>query len=1007
MTYSYSSTPLYVSEGDYVQFKFKAPPLWDYSETVTITFGDLVQYWIITTVPEDFAPDPFPFQRVIDAELDTLYTYADGSRSGEEIITITGLTPTTQAAVGISSNLLIPPDTPDRTIYYALRVDYTGDGDWDTGWIQPSSSSGILVENGAKIQIRGRTKNSNLAETRITVLVGTSNEVWKIRTKSVPLNTPEPFPVFDNLNGQPTNTYIYSNIIRVQGMTTPATVSLDNGGEFAISNLNTTTTNDNGFDVLSGVTFSTSPTLISNGQYLQLRILSSSAANTPRTTSLSIGDTANGSAWQVTTGSSPSTTPNAFVFPDVTNALEDFLIASDPRPVGGLLGLGIPVEATLVSTTSTDVRVKINDSSIGYFPVTVQTGDTITLYAKSSVSFSSTVQTQIKVGNRLIPPWQVTTNSGPDTDATFNRPTNRTNVVPGSYVSSSVITIEGINRPITISATNGAFISIDYDEPVLGPRTFDPRQNSTFYLVLTAPGNLLTTETTTVTVGTGTTNNPFTWSVTTYASVPPPSTNLGVWYSKKTEKFDGYPIGTVLPILKENVSGYGDLSGELGSRYAGFIECDGSSLSASEFFALFDVIGNTYGGNGSYNSITNVYSGNFNIPDYRNRRLVGTGFVDSSRGNSAFVTVSTVGKGIFDVGAEGGYWYFDRVDSAGSNPLEQVIGTGSSGLDSNFFSLGTVRVSGLETVTDTIQFNITGEVNALVGPVGAVIVQIPVHDHLYISAVTETDSGDPLNPWADEGRSLFAVSAGPYGDPDALYWSQDGIMPGGSFGTAYAEQEAKARTAWKNFLKDKVGAAFLEEIKKYDNNLDAFYNKLPFAAMAAPGSNPATPEDFSFLTYWPSPAAATDSVVSAGLLDTVSTFVGPNPLNREVTAVIDTEPAKFTIDTYIPPTDTQQTNSHSHYITLNSVENIQTDFSGGNVPGAGIIGAPYGSGLGGASTSFQLNFTQSEIFMDMTEGTFQLSSSFKKPVPDVVLAPQRQVPIINPFHKTKYVIKAY
>jgi hypothetical protein len=130
-------------------------------------------------------------------------------------------------------------------------------------------------------------------------------------------------------------------------------------------------------------------------------------------------------------------------------------------------------------------------------------------------------------------------------------------------------------------------------------------------------------------------------------------------------------------------------------------------------------------------------------------------------------------------------------------------------------------------------------------------------------------------------------------------------------------------------------------------------------------------------------------------------------LNREVTAVIDTNPVEFIIDTYTPPTESLQTNTHSHYITTSPVENLQTDFSGGNTSGSGIIGPPYGSGLGGAGNTIQLEFTQQEIFMDMTDGTFALSASFKKPVPDVALAPQRQVPILNPFHKTKYVIKAY
>ena len=74
MTYSYSNTPLYVDEGDYIQFKFKAPPSWDFTQTITVQIGDLTQFWLISTISEDFTPDPFPLLPVDDAEVDTLYT---------------------------------------------------------------------------------------------------------------------------------------------------------------------------------------------------------------------------------------------------------------------------------------------------------------------------------------------------------------------------------------------------------------------------------------------------------------------------------------------------------------------------------------------------------------------------------------------------------------------------------------------------------------------------------------------------------------------------------------------------------------------------------------------------------------------------------------------------------------------------------------------------------------------------------------------------------------------
>ena len=120
----------------------------------------------------------------------------------------------------------------------------------------------------------------------------------------------------------------------------------------------------------------------------------------------------------------------------------------------------------------------------------------------------------------------------------------------------------------------------------------------------------------------------------------------------------------------------------------------------------------------------------------------GTGIVDSSRGSSAFLPISSSGGGISIVGSEGGYWYFDKVDTLGTQPLEQIEGSGDNGLDSAFFSLGTVRINGLETVTGEVQYSINGSVSATIGPLSSVIVQVPEHDHLYFSAVTDGEEGE-------------------------------------------------------------------------------------------------------------------------------------------------------------------------------------------------------------------------------------------------------------------------
>jgi len=1148
MTYSFAPNdePLYVSEGDYVQFRFKAPNQWDFTRTVTVTIGELVQYWLITTIPEDFTPDPFPFNNVLEADTDTLYTYADGTRPGESIITVSGLTPTTQAPVSVGSNL------GGDINNYAMRIDYDGDGTWDTGWIQSGGS--IVVENGAKIQVRLRSSTFAAQPARLTLVIGTSSEQWLVQTDTLPRNEPEPFPDFEDLTDQPANTLCYTTeIIRIQGLNTTAAITLTNGGEFAKSSTNATSVDDNGFAVLNNATWSSSGT-VSNGDYIQLRITSSSGGNSTVSTGLTIGDTVNGDVWNVQTGNNPSTSPNVFSFPTVFDALEDTLVASAQRPADGISGLGTSVPVELVSTTSSEVKIKINDGSIGVFPATVNNDDKITLYARSSATYGAFVETVIRVGTRTISAWEVETNDGPDTDAIFTPPANKTNQIPSSFVSSAPVTITGINRPITIERTSGydALISIDGDTPVTGPRTFDPAQNTSFSLVVQAADQLNTPESTTVSVGTGTANNPFTWTVRTYVTVPPPSTNLGVWYSKKTEKFDGYPIGTVLPILKEGVANYGDLDGGLGDRYPGFIECDGRSLNAAQYWGLFNVLENTYGGNGSYDEVSKTYSGSFNLPDYRNRRLCGVGIVDSSRGNSAALEISTSGSGINDPGAEGGYWYFDKIGARGQQPLEQVQGptTSLGSLDSDYFSLGTVRLTGLETLVESLQFEISpiGYVEGRIRAMSDITVAPPQHNHAYISAVIESNAGDPLIRWGQPaGRSMMGTNASP--GPEEVGARDEG---GGTSETIRATWNA-----WLSGLRD-----FVTELTAYygaDFSMESFVNQFPtqYPYNQEGGELLGPPTDFGpesddfvytidFLTWWISPASALNSAIlqNRGITPDTGT-------NRWHAGVIDTQPSTFRIDGYLNTASGNETRTHRHLMTENSVGNPNQDFTGGNLDGSGSNSSPFGSGLGGgvdgslltfklywaqkyvnedgtkapgggdstsgglyfpattgdwsyrqAGSSFwssatdeetrdedmtggsgsgmrlrityqawptpsgtsandtrlridrilaagsgyqagdqlsadwwddqdgtanriieiaavadagsggaadqiDVRFTQSDIFMDMTEAEVKFSSSFKRPVPDVEMRPQRQVPIINPFHKTKYVIKAY
>lgn len=946
MTYSFSNDPLFVREGDVIQFQYTAPDSWDTTETVTIQIGLLTQFWFITTIPEDFEPDPFPFQAINNAELDTVYTYGDGTRAGEQIVTVSGLTPGTLALINLTAN-----DFPDINRY---SISING-GPFT---LAPSQST---VQNGDTIQLRARTFNDPAQQLRVTLDIGLGRETWSLTTKQTPINSPSPAPQFINLTDLPLNSVVYSNVVIVQGLTGPGVVSAGAGAFVAVSNSSTTFTNADGYEVLTGATFAASAN-ITNGQYLQLRATTS--LNQFSTTSISV-DIAEGigvSTWSISTGQSLSKTPNSFSFPNVTNVAPGIQVPSAARPIGGISGLGggITVPVELISTTGTTPLVKINSGSIGVFPAQVTNGDTITLYNVSSTTFGGNVETLIKVGERVIPTWSIDTYLTPDSIPSFTQPPNLVNRVPNTFITSAIIGLTDFNVPITITATNGALISIDYDTPVAGPRTYDPISNQLIYIVLQSSASLNATVSTVVTIGNAT---PFTWSITTYAVAPPPPSNLSTWYSIKTRKYDGLSIGTVVQVLKENViDNYGDLE----DRFPGFLECDGTAYPAAQYSELYNIIGNSYGGNASYNSTTKTYSGSFNVPDYRNRRLCGVGIVDGNKGGSTFLPVSS---GTINLpGSEGGYWYIDRVDVSGTFPFEQVFGgtNDTTGTTSPFFELGTVKTLGTETLSADVRFNVNGLVTANINGINEASVRAPSHSHDFYTAQIEAESGEPVIPWGV--RAFYGTdNQGQFGP----------FKPGGR------DSFAKAVT--------QTNVAFT-----------SLFATIPLFAgeLARDGSGvttdsliPAPRGTTQFIggNFWASPLSGLDA---AGNRLTTLTGVANDA------GVIDTNRGSSNVTSYISPGTTK---THSHLITLAAITNPQTDFTYGNVNGAGI---KYAGSLPTSETAISVQFNQSEVLLELNDGAFTFNSSIK-PIPSVALQPTKSVPIITPFHKVKYIIKAY
>ena len=1056
MPYQFSATPLYVEEGQSVQFRYQAPLGYDEITQVTIQIGELEVFWIIETKLEDFSPDPFFLRNVDPAEKDVLYTYAatadpdDGVaytglvegetpplREGEQVITITGLDPTTQAPLVVTSNALTTADYG-----YRIRRYNSGTSSYDA-WGAWTTAFNDTVSNLDQIQVRLRSSTASSDTRTVNVAVGSGFAEWEIDTGTPPVNTPNPAPDFGNLNNQELNALVYSEIPQILGLSTDAIISVDNGGEIAVANFNTTFTNASGFSVLDNIVSGWGNNLtVSNGQYVQLRGTTSSNSQTPINFSVTVGDGANISGWEVRTGDGVNTVPTSWTFQNLVNQIPgqtnirseanagSTITLANSRVVALIQGLtdgiSVPVVLRESDTTATNPRISVNGGSTGGFSnVTVQNGDYIELVVDNSLDVSDpTVPGQgavaigINVGSLFVQTWSVTNWEGPDTTPAFTPINQVINRTPGGVSVVGPIGLTDFNLPITISATapesynefnfatgedvGEVLFSINGDAAVAGPRTVDPDPGGDpvfITIILQQPGNanidpvvgLSHFTRTTITFGDAT---PFQLDSVNYAVKPIPPAYLGVWYSEKnayfddeaweaagedpndardyyrSPKFDGYSIGTVVSIVKETPLddgnfGYGDLEGDLNSRYPGFLPCDGRILAAADYPWLWEAIGNQYGGNATYIAATKSYTGNFNLPDYRNVRMVGAGIVDANRGSSSFVVATSDGGSYEIPGSTGGYWYVDDVDVAGPDPLEQIIAPAgqTTGVDSTFFTLGSPRTFGTEEVTTEVDFTINGNATGTMGPVSDISVREPQHRHTYIVGQIEDEDGDPVIPWG--ARAYYATNV------SASYSERRGDDVTNAVNDGIWEEDFP----WRNSF-----STTDQEVQ--DSGRGDLLDLLP-----GTGSN-----NVAFGNYWGSPASAI-----TGLSDDYFTKSG-TPTDA---GVIDTEYQSARINDY--ESIYSGLLNHSHLLGLDPVLDPQADFTYGNVNSDATA---IRQGLPNFNSTFTVQFSQSEVDLELNTATFAWNNT-TKPVPTVSMDPQRKVPILAPFHKIKYIIKAF
>jgi hypothetical protein len=947
---------------------------------------------LINYPPQDITPNPFVFTQIDGA--------TPGQQYESEKVTITGITGT--VIVTVSGN-----NSQVRT------CDSNGSN-------CTSYSTSTTVRNGQQIQVRATAGPNFFTSYSTVVRVGNVDGFFIITTGEPPDTDPLPFTIPSKLN-QSINTLVESDIVTISGINVPVSITASNGAEISICT--------------GGICdpFASSPRTITNGQSFKLRITSSPDYSTTVQSTVTVG-TGSSATWDVRTINEPDLTPVSFVFTDLFNQDLNKEVLSDPRTIQG-------IDSIILMTVTGGASVILNgDNNNLYEPVNgvttvpVENFDIIQLAYTTSDIVGDVKEFVITVGTYST----VWTVANVGVLGTSPNPFSFAPVFssgPNQFGESlETVTIAGLQQPVSVYATNKGQISINGG----------PYQQYTAALPGTVTnGNtirvrLRSSEITGFSISTNIVVGSFStlFTVTTPANIT--DDIFGQWYSspnvvkvigssqlKFNTKFDGLPVGTIMPVFKDNTQsdGWGvdddKLNGKADSRFPGWVYCDGRFVSPTDYPLLYSVIGNTYGGN---------IAGEFRLPDFRNRKVLGTGSIDGSSPSSPVVTPEygpnkVKGAGAADrPGSFGGMWFIDQIGDPGVDELEQVIspGAGLPAQESQFFAIAQISTTGYERVRESIEFFTSGQVSGNVSLKETKIFDVPFHQHLLVTGQADPGNFKGRVSWGSFGGAPGNVNIGQKTGNDA-FPPLEGTVGINLWGYATASSYTLASgpggggDGIRTTNSSSYGPVWARRIGIYGNCAESRYRGNFLDPNIQPGPNESTVEclfNFVFTADCGGPPTTaqiwntiTIQQPNSALFGEIYNYINQNALPsdtisgenlRWIGAV--TIPRRFISIQKFSPLDKK---SHSHYLSLSAITDVVNRFSYGNSngPGTAFTNTP-------STASVNVTFNAAQVGLEMFPGSFVLSNS-KQLIPTPSFAPQEKVPLVTPYTQVRWMVKAY
>jgi len=390
---TFTTTRGNVVNGDKVRVRHTSTFSFVANKKTDLTIGGMVKSFISTTGAEDTKPDAFNFG-----------VRTEVPRSMEEIsdsIRITGIT--VSAAISVtngqySANGGVFTNIPGTVVY------------GDTVQVRHTSSSSAATDVVTRLTIGG--------------VVGT----FTTTTQVVVDTMPDAFNFGSRVDMARSSVVSPFSILTVRGIDAPAEIAVIDG-EYSING-----------GVFTRITGS-----VKEFDQVRVRHTSSASFATDVVTRLTIGGV---TGTFTSTTAAMDATPAAFSFSAQTDVVRSTVVISNSITV---TGINAPAAISV-----TEGQYSINGSSFTNVAGTVISGDTVRVRHTSSTSTSTDVVTQLTIGG--VAGAFTSTTIAMDTTPTAFSFSSQTDVARSTVViSSSSITVTGINVPATISVTEGQY----------------------------------------------------------------------------------------------------------------------------------------------------------------------------------------------------------------------------------------------------------------------------------------------------------------------------------------------------------------------------------------------------------------------------------------------------------------------------------------------------------------------------------------------------------------------